>query len=264
MTEKNEENQQCPVCESASLDRSFESVDAICEDCCFVISDFASVELPEQLEDDVERSIPSEQSQAEQWVEYVSITNSTEQRMAITLQALEAIARKVGLGNESRLYAAEILGTAAKRNHIDGHRTEVVVGAILYWVARDRGEAIPQSAMARAAGTRTTTLGDLIRSLQVELSLEHTGVQPGDYLSYLKKELRCDDSTISRAKDLIRAADRCGLVDTKSPTGIAGAALFCSSDGQYSQRSVAQTAGISEETIRLRIKEFREEGLVDG
>ena len=262
-SEKNQDR-RCPACEGTNLVLSFENIDAICEDCCFVIADFSSVELPEQLKTEIENPAGSEQDQKEEWVDYVSVTDSTEQRMVVTLQSLESISSEVGLSSEIRSCAAEILGTAAKENRIDGHRTEVVVGAILYWVARDHGEAVPQTAMARAAGTRTPTLGDLTRSLQVELELEHTGVQPDDYLSYLKTELGCDDSTVNQAKDIIQDADQSGLVDAKSPTGIAGAALFCSCGGQYSQRTVAQTAGVSEETIRLRIKEFREEGLVDG
>jgi transcription initiation factor TFIIB len=107
------------------------------------------------------------------------------------------------------------------------------------------------------------SLDRLVRSLHRELDLGYLGSPPEEYLPYLSEELGFAPDVERRARALVDAAHRAGVTNGKSPTGVAGAALYAASAGERSQRDIAATVGVSKETIRVRIKEFRREALLD-
>lgn len=45
------------------------------------------------------------------------------------------------------------------------------------------------------------------------------------------------------------------------PAGVAGAAIYLAADGGVTQRGIAEVAGVTKETIRVRVADFRSEGV---
>jgi transcription initiation factor TFIIIB Brf1 subunit/transcription initiation factor TFIIB len=63
---------------------------------------------------------------------------------------------------------------------------------------------------------------------------------------------------VERATNVIEAARTGDALNGKSPPGVAGAALYLASDSGVTQREVARTAGVTKETIRVRLNALRE------
>lgn len=252
---------RCPDCNGTDLDESIETIDAVCDDCGYAIHDFANPD--EFLKQGTGQIKPQENQQDRQrdWTDVYTVANSTEQRMATTYESLEYFAETLTLSTESRKRAASVIATAAKENVINARPTEAVVGAIVYITTRNAGIPRPLSLVAENIEWETRQFERLIRSLHCELDLEHHGCQPEKYLPYLSRELGYTEEVEQRARELIKDARQVGLTNGKSPVGCAGAALYFVSDGEQSQRTVATAVGVSKETIRVRLKEFREEGL---
>ena len=257
-------NPRCPNCNGTDLDEDIETVDAVCNNCGYVIHDFANPD--EFLKDDSDngtgRIEPEENRKQDcqgDWTDVYQVTNSTEQRIATAYESLEHLADALALSTEVRKRAASVIATAAKENVIKGRPTESVVAALVYITARDVGSPRPLVLVAENIEWETGQLDRLVRSLHCELDLEHQGCHPEKYLPYLCQKLGYSEDIERRARKWIETAQEAGLTNGKSPTGCVGAALYFASDGEQSQRTVAAAVGVSRETIRLRIKEFREQ-----
>ena len=251
---------RCPDCNGTDLDESIETIDAVCNGCGYVIRDFANpAEFLEQEANRIESEENRKQDPRRDWTDVYIVTNSTEQRMATTYESLERFTDALTLSTEIRKRAASVIATAAKEDVINARPTEAVVGAIVYIITRNAGIPRPLALVAENIEWETRQLERLVRSLHCELDLEHHGCQPEKYLPYLCRELGCSEEVEQRAREWIEAAQQAGLTNGKSPVGCAGAALYFASDGEQSQRTVATTVGVSKETIRVRLKEFRED-----
>ena len=259
-------NPQCPDCNGTKFDNSIEIFDAICNGCGYVIHDFANPAKyldvdsdtgPNQSDDD------KDQGYQQDWTDVYTVTNSTEQRLATAYESLEHLGNALTLSAEVKKRTATIIATAAKENVIDGRSTEMVVAALIYITARGIGSPRPLVFIVDNIECNTSQLERLVRSLHCELDIEHQGCHPEDYLPYLCRKLGYSKAVKQQAVELIEAAHQAGLTNGKSPTGCAAAALYFASDGDQSQRTVATAVGVSKETIRLRLKEFRDEGVLD-
>jgi transcription initiation factor TFIIB len=263
-----DEGLRCPDCGTTHLDESIEGVDAICKDCGFAIHD---VDNPaELLEADPDRGGDSdelddrrERSSRQEWAEVYTVTNGTQQRIAWAFEHLEDLADALALSEECKLRAATLVASSASENLIDGRPTDAVVAALASIAARGVGDPRPAAIVAQELDRDADSLDRLVRSLHRELDLDYLGSPPEEYLPYLSEELGFASGIERQARTLIDAAHRAGVINGKSPTGVAGAALYVASAGERSQRDVAATVGISKETIRVRIKEFRQEGILD-
>ena len=259
---------RCPDCDGTDLDESIETVDAICEDCGFAIHD---IDDPAELletdptdGDDLDGLDDRRgRSSRQRWAEVYTVTNGTQQRIAWAFEHLEDLTDALALSEECKLRAATLVATSATENLIDGRPTDAVVAALASIAARDVGDPRPAAIVAQELDRDADSLDRLVRSLHRELDLGYLGSPPEEYLPYLSEELGFTSDIERQARTLVDAAHRAGVTNGKSPTGVAGAALYVASAGERSQRDVAATVGISKETIRVRIKEFRQEGVLD-
>lgn len=261
MTDESTTPDSCPACESDNLDGSIEGVSTICVDCGLVVDAFDLVRRPSEWESHEQKGAPT--SKKENWLDYCSITNSSEEQIAISLGVLDNYASELSLSTDVRLRASELFGEVAKRSLLHGRSTEYVVGAVLYLAARELGEPRPLVIVNELAGAENENVKRLTRLFQVELNLVHPGCQPADYLPFLCENLGYEDSVRAKAEEILSSAHDAELVNGRSPTGLAGAAVYCASSREQTQRVVANAAGVSKETIRVRIAELRDEGIVD-
>lgn len=263
-----DEEFRCPDCGTTHLDESIEDIDAICENCGFAIHDIDNPaefletdptdgDDPDELDDRRERS------SRQRWAEVYTVTNGTQQRIAWAFEHLEDLADVLAFSEECKLRAATLVATSATENLIDGRPTDAVVAALASIAARDVGDPRPAAIVATELDRDADSLERLIRSLHRELDLDFLSSPPEEYLPYLSEKLGFESDIERQARTLVDAAHHAGVTNGKSPTGIAGAALYVASEGERSQRDIAAVVGISKETIRVRIKEFRQEGILD-
>ncbi|WP_435345075.1 hypothetical protein [Haloarchaeobius sp. HRN-SO-5] len=252
--EASDEISSCPACGSHRFSKPVSSLDPICDDCGAVISDTVEhVELQEEPDDELSTELS--------WAEYYTISNSTEQQVASALEVLESISDGLTLATDVRKRAAEIYTEVAVENLTDGRSTDLMVGAVVALAARELGDPRPTGLIANAAAVRTGSLRRLIRQLPRELDWPSTVCRPGEYLPYLRQQLHLEGRHEAEALELLNSLDET-TVSGKSPVGFAGAALYLAAGGVVTQRTIAQTAGITGETLRVRLRDIRSSGVV--
>ena len=238
---------KCPVCGPSALE-TIPSVGPVCVD-CGTVTTTASENLRLTATDE-------QPDQDETWTEHYTVTNSTEQRMAESLDVLETIAQRLNLGREARKQAAEVYTEAALSNLPDGRPTELTVGAAIAHGTRASDEPRPSGCVAEAATVDRDSLHRVSKLLSQELGRPIQFCPPEDYLAYLGKELQLDTSAIIEAEQMLSGIDGSVLAG-KDPVGFAGAVLYLVAGGDVTQREIARTAGITTETLRVRVRDCR-------
>ena len=162
-----------------------------------------------------------------------------------------------------RLHIASLYGQVAQERLNDGRHTEDVIGALVCIATRQAEEPLPISLVAHRMDRDPRDIGRLTKRLKRELDLEDTKCLPESYIEPLCKSLNCASTTVERAHELVQSARAEGLVAGRHPVGVASAAIYAVEGGERTQREIAEAAGISRETIRVRLQEFSEGGVLD-
>lgn len=241
---------QCPSCNGNVEDELAEIPQPVCSDCGFVVGE----EVPPELDTDSDGA----QSGIDSWETYYSVRNATEEQVAAALELLEQIEDKLLLSSEIKQQAAEVYKAFAIEGLTDGRSTRQVIGVSICLGCRNVGAARPSERVARALEVDSDSLRRLLRVMQQELELECTASSPSAYLSYFCRDLGLTDEVEHEANDLVGQFKSRSRITGKHPAGIAGAGVYLVASG-ITQREIADVAGVTKETIRVRLNEMRGE-----
>ena len=247
---------KCAHCGGTQREKHHEEIPEVCNECGLI----TDLDIASDITSAVKLS-GTKDSQNQSWTETVGITNSTEKQVALALTHLEEIADSLRLSRGIRTASAKKYGDLAVCNFTDGRRTEHVVGATVYLVARASGGAIPMARVTEVLDIPQSDLNKLVRHVQRELGLTHSGCKPTDYVDFLCADLELDQEQKNRALSILKAYRE--KLDTRggNPVGAACAALYISGNQDLPQRVFASASGISQETLRVHLKSLRESGV---
>ena len=243
---------KCAHCGGAQREKYHEEIPEVCNECGLI----ADPDIASDITSAVKLG-EKNGSENQSWTETVGITNSTEKQVAIALAYLEEIADSLCLPPEIRTSSAKRYAELAVSNFTDGRRTEYVVGATVYLVARAKGGAIPMARVTEVLEISQSDLNKLIRSVHTELELTHPGSKPADYVDFLCADLELELEQRDRALFILKTYREKPNTRGGNPVGTACAALYLSSNQEFPQRVFASAGGISQETLRVHLKSLR-------
>jgi transcription initiation factor TFIIIB Brf1 subunit/transcription initiation factor TFIIB len=249
MTTKNHPS-HCPICGSSEIETEVGLPEPACGSCGVVLTGDIDIE---PLDNET-----SEETDSADWADFYSISNSTEKQVAEAMEKIETLGERLNFGASTRDKAADIYRDAAVGNHTDGRATTTIVAASLCLATQGMKNAYPVEYLAREVGISDDNLRNAVRVLRRELDREFAIVRPEDYLQYLCKKTGEDDETKQRAQTILAEIQAEVHVSGKNPCGIAAAAIYVAANAPASQRELARVAGVTTETIRVRLNEIRE------
>lgn len=245
---------KCPDCGSDISPSESANQEYICGECGRVIRE--SDRGRSALEDEEPAYNQTDLGPAPEWSEHYAVSNGTEAQVAIAFDLLETIGGELQLSREVLADAAAVYSSAAKRNLTRGRPLEESVAAAVHLAAQRIGEPRPLATVAETVPSRESTLVRATKLLRRELNEAHLGSRPSEYLPYLCQMFGVE-SVEGDARHLVECAESTGAVTGCSPPGIAAAALYLADDGDLTQREVARAAGVTTETIRVRLQDLR-------
>jgi transcription initiation factor TFIIIB Brf1 subunit/transcription initiation factor TFIIB len=179
----------------------------------------------------------------------------------------ERVTRYRGLGRIQQLVDAmnqsETVGDEAESVFVDAHRADLLHGrgtalgaaAAVVLSGRLEGTPITADAVAPYCYPSADEIRTARRAFGQELDLQFR--HPTDHLHQLGEAFDLDDGTLDEAASLIDRAAEQGLVDNKSPEGVAAGALLHATE-ELGITSVGETTKVSTATIRKRRDEMQE------
>ena len=195
------------------------------------------------------------------WNKRLRISGTGERNLAIALGDLDRQSSKLGLPRDVREDAALIYRSAAKRNIVRGRSIEGMVAASVYTAARRNGLPRTLDEVSEVSNVTKKQIGKNYRFLTKELGIKLNPPSPADYVPRFASLLNLSGKVESVAIDIVNRSREKGLITGREPTGIAAATLYIASvliGEKVTQRQVAETACVSEVTIRNRYKELSE------
>lgn len=187
------------------------------------------------------------------------VHSSQDRNLAQAMSELDRLGSQLGLPKSVKETASVIYRNAIKQRLIRGRSIEAMVAASAYAAARQRRVPRTLDEMARNSRITKKELGRCYRLMIHELNLKIPLAAPSDYISRFSADLKLTGATARKAIDLVTNAKKEGLTAGKDPTGLAAAAIYIAGiiEGERrTQREIAETATVTEVTVRNRYKEL--------
>ncbi|MBS3777700.1 MAG: transcription initiation factor IIB [Candidatus Thermoplasmatota archaeon] len=175
------------------------------------------------------------------------------------LQYITQISSSMSLPRAVRENAAAIYRKASRNDLIRGRSINGFAAATVY--AGCRRCNLPRSLdeVSDASDIDKKEIGRNYRFMSKELSLKLLPVRPQEYLNRFANSLNLKGDAIQEARDLITKTLENKTISGCSPASIAAAAIYVASllhHDKKTQKEIAETAGVTEVTIRNHYKKI--------
>lgn len=184
-----------------------------------------------------------------------------ERSLAEALMEMDRMASQLGLPRQFRDEAALIYKKAAGRDIIRGRTIPGMAAASLYAACRLLEAPRTLEEIAEALGLEKRELALSYKALARELKLGLPPPRAEDFLGRFASRLDLPPRVENRALEIIREAERAERYHSKSPSGTVAAAIYLASilsEEKVPQAAIAEVAGVSEVTIRIRYRAISE------
>lgn len=254
MTSAAAKSNDCPVCETASLDVDAYGFDRLCTACGFVVHETTEGDV---IPDWVQSTDSTDESEHEPWQDYCRVTNGTEAQLADAFGLIEEFSDKLPIPIEVRKHTAQLYTTAFRADLTDGRKTESMVAACLRIGSLQATKPIPVGRVTTLPSVSSSALRECRRAVKSEIEEQTTAVSPVAYLWLFEVALEIEASILADAKSLLETVEDSDSLVGKDPAGIAAAGVYFTGT-DLTQQAVADPVGVSTETIRLRVADLNE------
>ncbi|MFB6299815.1 MAG: transcription initiation factor IIB family protein [Halobacteriales archaeon] len=210
------------------------------------------------------------------WQQRIRTEGTGERNLQYALSEIDRMASALDLPTDVRETASVLYRRALDEDLIRGRSIESMATGCLY--AACRIEELPRSLeeFTSVARIDRRSIARAYRYLSRELGLAITPTDPVKYVPRFCSELDASTAIEREAIDIIRQTTASGISSGKSPTGFAAAAIYLASilhqrdqptdvsDLPFTQREVADVAGVCTVTLRKRYQDQRSVYLEDG
>jgi transcription initiation factor TFIIB len=193
------------------------------------------------------------------WHQRTRMKRGAEYNVHQALQYIIQTSSKMGLPRSVRENAAVIYRKAARNDLIRGRSIEGMAATALYAGCRQCNFPRSLDEISKSSGISKKEIGRNYRFISRNLSLKILPIKPQDFLNRFTSKLKLTQQSLQKANELIEKGHETNTITGCSPSGIAAAAIYIASilcDERKTQKEVAETAGVTEVTIRNRYREF--------
>jgi transcription initiation factor TFIIB len=294
-----EDVKQCPECESTAIVRDYQRGELVCDDCGLVLDEGMidggqdwNAYSPEEHRDKCRTGSPMTFTLSDKglsteigWADRdingrtldrrsradfhrlrrvnrrTKAPTTSEQNIVKGLTELRKCAYKLGLPPAVKESAALIYRKAHGMRLTRGRTIRQICAGATYAACRQHQLPRTLDEVGKAFGLKKREVGRGFNCIVKELGLTLERNSVYSYIPRYCDELKLNNGTPSRVREIVAQAEDAGLVDGKSPLAVIGAAIYIASyqtGHPRTQAEVAEVTQISEVTIRNRYKELAE------
>lgn len=195
------------------------------------------------------------------WQRRIRVSDAMERNLAYALSELSKMSSALNLPKNVLETASVIYRKAVKKRLIRGRSIQGVTAAALYMACRQCGVNRTLDEIASVSSIPKKEIGRSYRFMVKELEVFVPPTSPSTYVSRFANQLGLAGKVETIAQKILQVAMSIRLTSGRGPTGIAAAATYIASviaNERRTQREIAETASVTEVTIRNRYKELLE------
>jgi len=198
------------------------------------------------------------------WQKRARVSNSRERNLQTALAELDRISSRLELPKSVRENAARIYRKCIEQNLIRGRSIEAVVASSIYISCRKCGVPRTLDEVAGSARCGRKEIGRVSRMVLRELKIRVEIPTAEKYTSRFCSDLGLNSGVAAKADEIIQQCNEREIDCGRGPVGMCAASIYIAAIIQESlglstrrtQREIAETAGVTEVTIRNRYKEI--------
>jgi transcription initiation factor TFIIB len=187
--------------------------------------------------------------------------SSTERSLRQAFTMLSRIKDRLGLPNHVTEKAAYTYRKAQERGLIRGDTIGSVLAASIYVAARQSGVLRTLDDISKISDLKTGEVARSYRRIMSELDIKVPLIDVKKYIIKVANNLYFDEKIKRKALELVEHAQKKNLIVGKDPMSIAASIIYLvnlSESKPTTQAEIAKAAGVTEVTVRNRLKELRE------
>lgn len=198
------------------------------------------------------------------WNFRTQIHTSAERNRMQAFNELARVKDKLGLSDAIIEKTAYIYRKAQEKHLTRGRSVSAILAAAVYIACREMGASRTLADIATAMDVKRKIISRSHRILINELDINVPPVDLVKCIAKIANKMNIDEKTKRMAMHtMVDLVDR-EISTGKSPMGLAASVLYTScirNDENTTQKNVAEAAGVTEVTIRNRIKDLRSKGI---
>lgn len=192
------------------------------------------------------------------WQKRVRISKAGERNLQLALSEINRMSSALGVPEQVSEMASVIYREALDDNLVQGRSIEGVACGCMYIACRK--QQIPRSLdeFESVARVNRNEIARTYRCIAAEQELQMEPIDPKQFVPRFCSELDAGSEIQREANEILTKTAQEGLHSGKSPTGIAGAAIYIAAilcDDRLTQSEIAEVAKVTEVTIRNRYQE---------
>jgi transcription initiation factor TFIIB len=189
------------------------------------------------------------------------VHSSIDRNLAQAMAELDRLTDKVRLPPTVKERAALIYRRALDKGLVRGRSISAIAAASIYAACRSSQTPRTLKEVSRASLVKKKDVSRCYRLLLRELDMHMPTYDPIRCISKIASKVDIQVKTQQRAMDVLREAGKKRMIAGKDPMGMAAAALYiaCVQENEKkTQKQIAESAGVTEVTVRNRYKDLKE------
>ena len=190
------------------------------------------------------------------------VHSSTDRNLAQAMAELERLSSKVSISLPIKEKAAVIYRKALDKRLVRGRSINAIAAAALYAACRKSGSPKTLREIAEASLVYKKDVARCYRLLLQELDFHMPISDSLTYVSKIAEKNGVSGKTQGAAIAILRQARQKRFSAGKDPMGMAAAALYIAclqNNEKVTQKDIAETAGVTEVTVRNRYKALKQQ-----
>jgi len=190
----------------------------------------------------------------------ISNKNTQRNNLSVAMLELDSLCYRLNLPQTVQEETAIIYRKALKKGLAQGRSISPMIAASLYTVCRMNQIPRTLDEVSRHSHVERKQIAQYYRMLLREMDLRMPVPKAKYKVSRIASGAQLSENTQRKALEILGEAERLKITVSKSPMGMAAAALYlaCVMNGENrTQKVLAELSGVSEVTIRNRYTELR-------
>jgi len=186
---------------------------------------------------------------------------SVDRNLRLALSELDRLKDKLAISSITLEKAAYIYRKALEKKLVRGRSISAMIAASLYAACRDTEIPRTLKDVTEASNVKRKDISRCYRILHQELELKMPVVDSVQCIAKISSKLKITEKIKRHAIKIIKEVQQQNESAGKDPMGLAASALYlsCVKNGvSVTQRDIAESAGVTEVTIRNRYKGIKE------
>ncbi len=188
------------------------------------------------------------------------MSDSVGRNLSIALPELDRMCSLLDIGETIKEDCAHLYRQAVDKGFVKGRSIESIIGAIICYVTRKKGEPRTLEEIGEKSGISKKEIGRSYKHVLKSMNLKPPRTNVEDYIALYASKIGISNTAEEEAQKILNEAKKYGITAGRGPSGVAGAiiSLACEQIGEeFPKKELLYLVGITISTLHSRHEEIK-------